>query len=197
MPRTLREVLTLSEEKDVLRWEVAVPLGTNPFILAELLQFACVGAALVLIALSFGIYLTEGTIYAADLGTLLLFSGFMVLVILGVFFLIVFLLFKNRYYTVYSLDASGVFYEGIKGSDERKTGFFLRARPYPVLGEISASRSRSRHLTWEKIGRFQNIPGMRVVLLKRGIWHMLKLYSPDESAHAALVAYLCEFVPER
>lgn len=63
-------------------------------------------------------------------------------------------------------------------------------RPYPVEGEIKATRSRNRHLVWEKIDRFQDIPGMRVVLLRRGIWHMLKLYSPDEATHAALVCYV-------
>lgn len=190
MAETLTDILTPRSEEETLRWEVAVPLGTNPFILLELLQFSLVGAALLLVCLTFGLYLTEGAVDPGGILAIMHFCGLLVLGVFVLFFVIAFVFFGNRYYTVYLLDAGGIFYEGIRGNDGRAGGFLFRLRPYPVQGRIRAARSRSRHLIWEKTDRFYDIPGMRVVFLKRGIWHMLKLYSPDQETHAALVGYL-------
>jgi hypothetical protein len=98
--------------------------------------------------------------------------------------------FGNRYFAVYRMDGDGVYYEGSRGSDGSGAWFTLRARPYPVAGGIRAGRTRSRRLPWEKADRFQEIASMRVIVLRRGRWHLLRLYMPDAATHERVAAFL-------
>jgi hypothetical protein len=65
-------------------------------------------------------------------------------------------------------------------------------RPFPVMGEVKAVRTRSRTLSWEKIDSFKDIRSMRVIILKRNFWHMMHLYTPDTACHATVAHYLSE-----
>ena len=165
-------------------------MGTNPFILLELFQFALAGAAVVLITLCVGVWFTEGSLATQDIFDALGVAAMVLAAIVAGFLLLVFVFFGNRYYTTYHLDSSGVYHEGSRGKDGRKEFFSLRAKPYPVVGTMVASRTRGRHLIWEKVDGFQNIPGLRVLLLRRGVWHMARLYTPDESTHEKVAQYL-------
>jgi len=191
--KTLRDVLgpRLDDTGD-LRWQAAVPLGTNPFLLLELFQFALMGAAIVLLTLCVGIWFTEGGIAVTDITASLSIAGMVLLAVMGGFIGVSALFFGNRYYATYHMDSNGIYHEGTRGTDERKALFCLRLRPFPVIGAVSASRTRSRHLTWDKIDRFQNIASMRVILLRRGHWHMLRLYAPDAETHDKVAQYLTE-----
>jgi len=188
--RKLQNILRPHEEEG-LRWRVAVPVGTNPLILTEFLQLSCVSCLIILLSCTLGLYLTEGGVFPEDIAVLLRFAVIFFAVVFALFLLLAFVLLKNRYYAVYRLDQSGIYYELIRGCDESGASALRRMRPYPVQGIIKASRTYSRHLIWEKVTSFQNIHSMRAVVLRRKIWHMLKLYSPDEAAHAALLEYLC------
>lgn len=191
--KTLREVLgSPSEHTDAQRWQAVVPIGTNPFLLLELFQFAFMGAAAMLLALCAGVWFTEGYITVADIVDSAAMAGLVLLAVIAGFIGISLLFFGNRYYAAYHLDPSGIYHEGTRGSDERKALFCLRLRPFPVVGAISAARTRSRHLPWNKVDRFQDIASMRVILLRRGHWHMLRLYTPDTETHDKVVQYLAE-----
>jgi hypothetical protein len=67
-PNTLREILAPAEESDTLRWQSAVPLVTNPFLLFEMILFSFVGAIPVPLALCIGIRLAEGQLTGTDAG---------------------------------------------------------------------------------------------------------------------------------
>ena len=190
--KTLRDVLgPRPEDINVLRWQTAVPMGTNPFLLIEFFQFAFVGASVVLLILCVGVWFTEGSISATDI-TLSLGVAGMVLLAVMAGFICISLFFGNKYYTIYHMDSGGIYHEGTRGNDQRKEVLCLRLRPFPVVGAVNADRTRSRYITWDKIDRFQDIPSMRVILLRRGRWHMLRLYTPDAETHGDVVRYLAE-----
>lgn len=186
----LTDVLSPAEDSGTLRWRVTIPMGTNPFILLELFQFALAGAAVVLVTLCVGVWFTEGSLAAQDIFDSLGVALMVLIAIVTGFLVLVFVFFNNRYFTTYHLDSSGVYHEGSRGGDEREEFFSLHVKPYPVVGTMTASRTRGRHLIWEKVDRFQNIPGMRVLLLRRGMWHMARLYTPDEDTHEKVAQYL-------
>ena len=188
----LTDILSPAEDTGTLRWRVTVPMGTNPFILLELAQFALAGAAVVLVTLCIGVWFTEGSLAVRDIFDSLGVALMVFIATVTGFLVLVFVFFSNRYFTTYHLDSSGIYHEGSRGDDERKEFFSLHAKPYPVVGTMTASRTRSRHLIWEKVDRFQNIPGMRVILLRRGMWHMARLYTPDAETHGKVVQYLRE-----
>ena len=191
--KTLRDVLgPRPEDIGALRWQAAVPIGTNPFLLLELFHFAFVGAIVVLLTLCAGILFTEQSISATDILDSLGIAGMVLLIVMAGFIGISVLFFGNKYYATYHMDTGGIYHEGTRGHDERKEVFCLRLRPFPVVGTVSAGRTRSRHLTWDKIDHFQNIASMRVILLRRGRWHMLRLYTPDAPIHGEVVRYLAE-----
>lgn len=172
-----------------LRWRATVPLATNPFLLLELMQFAFVAASVVLTVICIGVWLTDSALTPGDAISSLWMSCLVFLGVLAAFAVISIFFFGNRYYAVYQTDASGLYYEGSKGRDER-SGLFVYPRAMPVLGDVRAKRTSGRHLPWEKIDRFQDFPSMRVIVLKRKFWHLMRLYTPDTETHAQVTFYL-------
>ena len=191
--KTLRAVLSPPPENtNSLRWRAAVPIGTNPFLLLELFQFAFVAGAIVLITLCLGVYFTEGGIAVEDIATSLHVAGFVLLGVMIGFIGISVLFLNNRYYAMYHMDHSGIYHEGTRGTDESNELFCLRFRPFPVIGTVRTNSTRSRNLTWDKVDRFQDISSMRVFLLRRNFWHLLRLYTPDAETHDKVARYLAE-----
>ena len=191
--KTLRDLFAPKpEDTGNLRWQAAVPIGTNPFLLLELSQFAVVGAAIAMLTLCVGIWFTEGRITGTDISNSLSIAGMVLLAVMAGFLCISVLFFGNKYYATYDMDLNGIYHEGTRGHDERKELFCLRLCPFPVVGAVCASRVRSRYMTWDKVDRFQEIGSMRVILLQRGRWHMLRLYMPDAEIHGKVVRYLAE-----
>ena len=191
--KTLRDILAhRPEDTGTLRWRTTVPLATNLFLLLELCQLAFLGAVIVLLTLCVGVWIMEAQLAAADIITSLRVAGVVLLAVIGGFISISALFFCNKYYATYQMDSVGIYHEATRGSDTRKKLFCLRFRPFPVVGNVSAKRTRSRHLSWDKVDRFQDIVSMRVILLQRGRWHMLRLYTPDAETHGKVVQYLAE-----
>lgn len=188
--KTLRDVLTPPEDIGILRWQATVPLATNPFLLLELVQLALVGASIVLVTLCLGVWITDGVLLVEDVYTSLRAAAFVALAILAAFLLVSLVFFDNRYFAVYQLDSGGIYHESSRGTDEKRVMLYLKTRPGPVAGSVKAGRTRSRHLPWEKTDRFQPIPAMRVIVLRRGIWHMMRLYLPDDATFAKAEEFL-------
>ena len=193
--KKLRDVLEpAADEADCLRWRAAVPLATNPFLMLEVGQFALVGAAVVLLTLCLGVRVTEGVLTPENASMALRISVTVFLALIAGFALISLVFFGNRYFAVFQAEPSGIYHEGSRGENGR-TGPFLRMRAMPVVGSVKAARTRGRELPWEKADRFHDISSMRVIILKRGFWHMLRLYTPDDATHELVVRYLTQRFP--
>ena len=189
--KTLGDVLgSPQDESGTFRWQATVPIGTNIFMLVELFQFAFVGAAVIALTLCTGVWFTEGSVTMAEIQAAVSISGMALAAVMAGFIAMALLFFGNRYYAVYRIDGSGVYYEGSRGRDERKGWLCLRARAFPVVGAVTARRTRSRHLVWEKMDSFQDIASMRVIILRRGRWQLLRLYTPDAATHAGVIEAL-------
>lgn len=191
--KTLRDVLDPEQEDSgTLRWRATVPMATNPFLLIEWCQFGLAGGGLVLLTLSVGVRFTDGVLTMADIIICLRAAVAVLLGIVAAFLAVSALLFGNRYYALYHMDAGGIYHESSRGQDESGTRFFLDLRPGPVQGAVTAARTSSRVLPWEKVRSFQNIPSMRVIVLRRGLWHMMRVYTPDAETHQRVAAYLTQ-----
>lgn len=189
--KTLSDILGQRQnDSGTFRWQAVVPIGTNIFMLVELFQFAFVGAAIILLSLCSGVWFTEGSVTMAEIRAAFSVSGMALAAVMVGFIAMALLFFGNRYYAVYRIDASGVYYEGSRGRDERKGWLCLRAKAFPVVGAVRARRTRSRHLLWEKMDSFQDIASMRVIILRRGRWQLLRLYTPDAATHVRVVEVL-------
>ena len=188
---SLQDVIgTPTEDGPKLRWRATVPIGTNPFILLELFQLAFVGASVVVLTLCSGVWFTEGGITLQDIQTSL-YVGCMVLGgVMAGFVALAFLFFKNRYFVSCQMDSTGIYHETTRGSDARKGLFCLKTSPFPILEPVTASRTRSRFLPWHKVNRFQEIASMRVIILYRGRWHMMRLYLPDNACYEQVASFL-------
>ena len=119
-------------------------------------------------------------------------GGMLLVGIMLGFVLLSFVFFGNRYYAVYRMDASGIYHEGSRGHDEGKRGITLRCKPFPVTGAVVRVRTKSKLLPWHKVDRFQEIPSMRVIILRRSFWHMLRLHMPDAETYAAVADFLAQ-----
>lgn len=190
--KQLREVLAPAPEGErSLRWRAAVPLVTNPLLMVEAAQFAFVGAAVVLVTLCVGVRVTDGVLTPDDVATSLKVSGLVFFAILAALAFVSVVFFGNRYFAVYSTDLSGIYHEGSRGRDERP-GLFTHWRAMPVVGEVRVARTHGRFMPWEKADRFQDMASMRVIILKRGFWHILRLYTPDAETHERVARHLLE-----
>lgn len=196
--KTLLDILEARpEDAKSLRWRTAVPLCTNFFLMLELLQFALVGAAVVLLTLCAGVWFTEGGIGVEDVKNSFGAAAVVLLGIVGGFVGVSVLFFGNRYFVTYQMDSDGIYHEGTRGRDERTSSLCLRMRPFPVLGSLTASLTRSRYLTWDKVDRFQKFDPMRVVTLSRGRWHMLRMYMPDAATYELVTDFLGSMFPAK
>lgn len=198
MPRkTLGDVIGPKREAvKPLRWETTVPIGTNLFMLMELFQFAFVGAAIAVLLLCSGVLFTEGVVTMTEISAALGIGAMILGGTMAGFVAMAFIFFGNRYFAVYRMDEAGVYHEGSRGHDASGKWFSFGLKPYPVQGEVTKARTRSRHLFWEKVDRFQSIPSMRVIVLRRGFWHLLRLYLPDAATYEQAVAFLKERLRE-
>ncbi|WP_353120310.1 hypothetical protein [Nitratidesulfovibrio sp.] len=189
--KTLRKILEpRPDEADAPRWQAAVPLVTNPFLLIEVAQFALVGGSVVLISLCVGLFWTDGGLTLPDLVIAVQAALATAVAIVIGFAAIAVLFFDNRYFALYQMDSGGIYHEGTRGHSEGDTVLCRNVLPYPVAGAVRARRTRSRYLPWEKVRSFQSVPSLRVIILRRGFWHMLHLYMPSAETHETVARYL-------
>lgn len=186
----LEDVLTEQDDDSVsVRWHVGVPIMTNPFILVDFARFILITVLIIFVMVlipqwfytrSIGTREVAALLKLCALGAALFTACFAAI---GIFFL------RNRYYALYVLNDRHIYYENIKGSDE--SGFFsLALRPFPVKGRLNAVRVQRREISWQKVDSFVDFPAMRTILLKRGMWEILKLYLPDRAVHERARAFL-------
>lgn len=188
--KQLSEVLSPApEDAGSLRWRVAVPLATNPLLVVEAVQLAFVGAAIVLVTLCLGVWMTDGALTPEDAITSLRAAGLVFLAVPAALAVVSILFFGNRYFAVYHADLSGIYHEGSRGRDSRG-GLFAYWRAMPVEGPVKAARTHGRFMPWEKADRFHDLASLRVIVLKRGFWHILRLYTPDAETHERVTRYL-------
>ena len=198
MARTkLTDVLSPTKSIGKIRWQTTVPIVTNPFIMLELIQFALVGASIVLIVLAVGFIQADGMLEPASLRSIFGISGLVFVGIIVAFSICGLLGLGNRYYALYECDSNGIYYEYNRGKDERKGFSLLWMKPYPVIGNVRVSKTKARTLPWEKADRFYNIPSMRTVIIRRRFWTMLRLHMPDEKTHETVVNYLVQRLVEK
>ena len=190
MKKQLKDVLGTPGDGSSLRWEVRVPICTNPFMMVELVQLSFVGAALVLVTLASGLWFFGGGIAPGDIRAMVDTALVSLAALVAGFAAVSFLFYGNSYLAVFHLTPKGVYHQGIRGHDGSKGLFYWSCKPGPVKGALHIRSSREKDLPWEKVDGFTDFPGMRSVQLKRGRWHMLRLYTPDDATHAKVVAYL-------
>ena len=190
VPKKLHDVIVpVSEDGVSLRWQAAVPLATNPILLLEVIQLALIGAAVVLAVLCVGVRLMSEALTLEDVLTSLWMACLVFLAVLAGFVAVATFFFGNKYFAVYHADSSGIYYEGSRGQDGR-SGFFFYMRTMPVISVVKIAGTSGRYLPWEKADRFQDIPSMRVIVIRRGFWHLLRLYTPDAITHKQVTHYL-------
>lgn len=186
---TLTTLLTL-DPQTTLQWEAVVPMATNVFLLLEVCQMAFAAAAAALIIMASGLWIVGGGIGPGDLLMAFQAAAVIFVVIVASFMVVTLVLFRNRYFATFSFTREGVNHEGVRGYDESGSLFTWAMRPYPVTGLASGKRIRSKDLPWENVDTFVNFPSMRTIQLKRGRWHLVRLYTPDSDVHDRVVAYL-------
>ncbi len=191
----LTEILT-PDERQTLQWQAVVPVATNPFILLELVQMSFAASCAGLVIMGSGLWLVGGGLQPGDIVMLLQASVAFFVIIVAAFLCVTLVFFRNRYYASYSCSRDGIRYEGVRGRDESGSLFTWAVRPFAVRGVPKGSAPRARELPWDKIDRFVSFASMRSVQLKRGRWHLLRLYTPDAETHERLVAFLAARLQE-
>ena len=189
----LEDVLTEQDDDSLyhgsVRWNVGVPIMTNPFILVDFARFILITMLVILVMVLIPQWFYTRNIGAREIAALFklcllgaaLFTA--CFAVIGIFFL------RNRYYALYVLNDQHIYYENIKGNDD--SGFLsLALRPFPVKGRLNAVRGQRREISWQKVDSFVDFPVMRTILLKRGMWEILKLYLPDKAVHGKVRAFL-------
>lgn len=177
-------------------WEAVVPITTNPFLLVELFQMCTVGAGVGLVIMASGLWIVGGGLRTGDLALLLGAAAVFFMAVAASFIAASLLFFGNRYYVICNLTKTGVYHRIIRGHDESGQKFTFSMKPYPVTGYISGKTTKEKELPWEKVDHFVNFPAMHSILLKRGRWHMMRLYTPDAETYNNVAAFLSDKLRE-
>ena len=185
----LGKILTEDPTDGSVRWGVGVPLITNPFILVDLARFVLVAMFVILVMAAIPQWAYAGEFTETQVLAICRLCLWGAALFAIAFAIIGGLFFRNRFYAVYVLNDRHIYYENVKGRDG---GFFFiwNCRPFPMEGSLDVARRISREISWSKVDSFVDFPGMRTILLKRGMWEILKLYTPDEAVHSRVSAFL-------
>ena len=159
-----------------LRWYVGVPLGTNPLILLDL--------SLLALQAGFGGYVDASHVKGAALV-----SGYLVLVFLGLFGVVCFVVMRNRYAALYRFDEEDAFCDNMRSNPRAADGRRLHFTGYPIDPILEVIRSTERRARWEDVTTVQPMDAMRVLLLRgrRGV--LMRVYCPDDATYDQALLY--------
>ena len=185
--------------EDSLRWSVEVPIVTNPFILVDFLRFCLITAMIVFVMAAIPQWAYARGIAAPQLAAILRLCGWGALVFAACLFVVGFFLLQNRFHALFVLNDRQIYYETIKKSKRSFLKFNLKWRPTPADDSFDpdAVRSFTKEVPWSKADSFIAFPAVRTILLKRGIWEILKLYMPDDATYAQVEAFLGKRLKQR
>lgn len=178
------------DRKQSIGWAAVVPIATNPFMLIELFQVSLVGAGVALLIMGSGLWIIGGGLHPGDVSLMAGGAAVLFVVVSFVFLVVGLLFFRNRYFALYHLTPGGIYHQATRGHDESGSPFLLSLRPVPVDGMVMGKKTREKDLPWDRVDHFIDFASMRSVQLKRGRWHLLRLYTPDAETHECVVAYL-------
>ena len=182
----LENVLNEESGPRSVRWAAEVPIVTNLFMLVDFLRFALVTMAIIFAIVSVPEWFYTRRITEAQLLAILRLCGLGFVVFTACLLAVGFLLLRNRFRATFVLSPANVYYETAKCNGLPS----LKFRPSPADGKPNSGRAFSREIPWEKMDSFVGFPSMRTILLKRGLWEILKLYTPDDETYAKVLAFL-------
>lgn len=177
----------VSDDTLSVRWEVDVPIITNPFVLVDIARFEIATFAIIFVAVSLPQIVYEGFTNIDQIAAIFRLCLLGVLIFAASFLVIGLAFLKNRYRATFVLNDMHIYYEAAKVG--RGVGLLLAVRPCEASAP-QLPRSMKREIPWNKVDQFHGFPSMRTILLKRGSWEITKLYAPDEATYAEALAYI-------
>lgn len=196
----LEKVLRDGGDGDSIRWSAEVPIVTNPFILVDFFRFLIVTAAIIFAMAAIPQWAYTDDLSPPRLGAILNLCLLGCVVFSACLFVAGFAFLRNCFRATFVLNPRHIYYETVRGGGPRglsKIRFFFGWRPEPVRENFEAGRSFAREIPWKKTDSFVSFPSVRTILLKRGIWEILKLYMPDDETHKKVEAYLSKRLKQR
>lgn len=189
------ENLLRDEDEDSLRWSADVPVVTNPFILVDFLRFVIVTAMIVFVVAAIPQWAYTHDLSAPKLAAILRLCALGGIVFSVCLFAVGFIFLRNRFRALFVLNPWHIYYETARGGKGLR--LFLKWKPAPPGERTPGERAFTREIPWSKTDSFVSFPSVRTILLKRGMWEILKLYMPDDETHAQVEAYLTKRLRKR
>lgn len=170
------------------RWFCGVPAGTNLLVLRDLLLAAAAAwggtvLSVAVLQLFFGRTLGGSQISAA-----VFLANRLVLLMVGAFVLVAFLLLRNRYAVLYRLDREKIYCESVRRTSGpvRDSLHFL---PFPIGEILDSPRSATKEVRWPEVRSLHPLEGLRVILLKGGRGTLMRIYCPDRNTFEAVLLF--------
>jgi hypothetical protein len=188
------EAILTNRDDGSLRWDADVPIASNPFLLVDFLRCEVI-TALAVAAMAgipqwfyggIGVVQVAAILRLCVMGTLLFALGL---------FVVGFLMLRNRFYALFVLNEHHIYWEARRRT--RGAGVFLGCRPRPAGANGSSPRAFSREIPWNRVDGFASFPSMRTILVKRGVWEIIRLYMPDDETYEKVRAFLASRMRER
>jgi membrane-associated phospholipid phosphatase len=188
----LEALLTNDDDRSV-RWDADVPIISNLFILMDFLRCEVI-TALAVAAMAGIPQWFYGGIDRAQASAILHLCVAGMLLFAFCFLGVVFVALRNRFYALFVLNEHHIYCEVRRW---RGGGMRLGCRPSPVGMSNASPRAFSREIPWDKADSFTNFPSMRTILVKRGVWEIVRLYMPDGETHEKARSFLALRLKER
>ena len=189
------ETLLRDDDGDSLRWSADVPVVTNPFILVDFLRFLIATGMIIFVVAAIPQWAYTRDLSPPRLAAILRLCALGCAVFAACLFAAGFVLLRNRFRATFVLNPWHIYYETARGG--RGLRLFLGWKPAPTEGRFDGERAFAREIPWSKTDSFVGFPSVRTILLKRGIWEILKLYTPDEATYEKATEYLRGRLRER
>ncbi len=183
----LEYVLGAGPDDGAVRWEADVPIVTNPFVLVDIARFETATFAIVFVAAALPHAYFQGFTDPGQITAILRLALLGVLAFALCFLAIGLIFLQNRYRATFVLNESHIYYEAARAG--RGSGLLLATRPRAAAG-TRLPRAVGREIPWSRVDRFQAFPSMRTLLLKRGIWEIAKLYTPDDATYEKALSFV-------
>ena len=175
-----------------LKWEVGVPVGSNPLIIIDFLSLI-----LVIWGISYLVIIAAQLFFGGEVGKPQLWGAAVLstdmAVLCVIFYLFTcFVIMRNRYAARYRLDEHGAYCDNIKAFPKAIRKALLHLKGYPIEMPKRQGKVVPRSCPWTDVRHVVEVRELGVIVL-RGRWGaLMRIYTPDLKTYMEAMEFIAE-----
>ena len=172
-----------------LRWFCGVPVFLNPLFLFDVASATvllwCLTALVMVLCQSF---LGSGPLLPSHFTAAGVYAGYTAALLPLLYTAVSLIFYRKGFLTLYRFEKNGIFMETMRAAKDQPFALFC-TKPFPAPENCNPFRSVSKDVSWDEVRRVEEIPSLRVLLIKGRWGTRLRVWCPDEETYGAALSF--------